>query len=91
MSVVDKQRVTVVATFKAVGYTFSPPAGTTPGTTFCATESDAMHGVLMSRADALQGCAEGPPEEAELQRIVEAIEAYERRRWPDGKEPGGKG
>lgn len=58
---------------------------------FCTTESDAMRGVLMSRADALQGCVEGSPEEAELKRIVDAIEAYETRHWPEGKEPGSKG
>jgi hypothetical protein len=31
------------------------------------------------------------PEEAELEGIVNAIQAYEAKRWPDGKEPGGKG
>jgi hypothetical protein len=52
---------------------------------------DAMHGVLVQRADALEGCPEGPDEEAELKVIVDAIEAYEVVRWPLGKDPGGKG
>ena len=54
-------------------------------------EADAMHGMLVQRADALQGCTEGSDEEAEFKRVVDAIEAYEARRRPAGKEPGGKG
>jgi len=54
-------------------------------------EADAMHGVLVQRADVLEGCTEGSDEEAEFKRVVDAIEAYEARRWPAGKEPGGKG
>jgi hypothetical protein len=50
-----------------------------------------MHGILMRRADALAGCTEGSPEEAELASIVDAIKKYEAKPWPDGKEPGGKG
>jgi hypothetical protein len=50
-----------------------------------------MHCVLMSRADALQDCVEGSPKEAEFKPIVDAIEAYETKRRPEGKEPGGKG
>ena len=50
-----------------------------------------MHGFLMHRADALHGCRGGSPEEAELKAVVDAIEVYEATRWPEGKEPGGKG
>ena len=53
--------------------------------------ADAMHAALMKRADDLMGCLEGSPEEAELASIVDAIEAYEVKRWPLGKVPGGKG
>ncbi len=53
--------------------------------------TDRMHALLMERADALMGCVEGSPEEAELAMLTDVIEAYERQRWPDGHIPGGKG
>ncbi len=54
-------------------------------------EADAMHAALVERADALVGCTEGSPEEAELERLTDVIEAYEVKRWPNGKAAGGKG
>jgi hypothetical protein len=53
--------------------------------------TDRMHGLLMDRADALMGCTENSPEEAELAALTDVIEAYERQRWPMGRIPGGKG
>jgi hypothetical protein len=50
-----------------------------------------MHTLLMARADAIEGCTDGSPEEAELKAIANALVAYEAKRCPDGKEDGGKG
>jgi hypothetical protein len=56
-----------------------------------ATVADAMYALLVRRADELVGCTENSPEETELAAIVDAIEAYEDKRWPLGKMAGGKG
>jgi hypothetical protein len=54
-------------------------------------EADAMHVLLVLRADELEGCAENSEEARELATIAETLGAYECKRWPDGKVPGGKG
>jgi hypothetical protein len=54
-------------------------------------EADAMHALLVSRSDELEGCTDGSPEEAEYIKLVEAIEVYESKRWPAGKIPGTRG
>jgi hypothetical protein len=87
-----------VRKLEALGYSYegggwvpaSPSVAVGPRSHMIA-ESDAMHGVLVQRADALEGCTEGSEEEVELKAIVDAIEAYEALRWPEGKEQGGKG
>ena len=97
MSMIDRQRIAAVATLEALGYLFSvaegwtPPAAPMPAGLLSTAEADAMHTVLMARADALDGCTEGSSEQTERMRIVDVIEAYEAKRWPNGKETGGKG
>ena len=99
MSNIDKQRVAAVQKLEALGYSYqggewvpasAPPAAAGPRSQMT-VEADAMHGVLVRRVDALEGCSEGSKEEAELKTMVDAIEAYEAIRWPLGKELGGKG
>ena len=96
MSTIDKQRVAAVAALEALGYTFtlsegwSPPAIVTTNAS-AIFEADAMHSLLILRADKLAGCADTSEEAAELEMITDAAEAYEAKRWPDGKVDGGKG
>jgi hypothetical protein len=94
---VDRQRIAAVRVLEALGYTYrggqwlASAGAATPLPLF---EADAMHGALMRRADVLAGCVEGSDEEAELEAILDVIEAYEAKRWPLGKDPnvvGGKG
>jgi hypothetical protein len=40
-------------------------------------ESDAMHALLIKRADELMACTEESPEEAELITLADVIDAYE--------------
>ena len=43
-------------------------------------EADAMHALLIKRADELVGCTEGSLEEAELSALADVIDAYEAKR-----------
>jgi hypothetical protein len=93
---IDRKRIAAVRILEAMGYNFRngewlPVSAATPSSVPMTFEADAMHGALMRRADALIGCAEGLDDEAELNAILGLIEAYEVKRWPLGKEPGGKG
>jgi hypothetical protein len=49
-----------------------------------------MHTLLVSRAGKLECYGEGSSDEVEYKMIKETIAAYEVKRWPDGKVPGGK-
>ena len=93
MSNIDRQRIAAVKHMEALGYAFSEGDWRAPGPTAPALldEADAMHALLVLRADNLGGCTEGSGEEAELKMISETVNAYEAKRWPDGKVPGGKG
>jgi hypothetical protein len=90
---VDKQRIAAVRTLGLLGYTFIGDEWKAPDGAVgsLVPEADAMHGCLVRRAHALVGCTENSPEEQELEAIVDAIEAYEAKSWPEGKIPGGKG
>jgi hypothetical protein len=90
MSNLDKQRIAAVRTLEAMGYVFHEHDWTGPAipATF---EADAMHALLVLRADAIEGCTGNAEEAREFAMIAEALDAYESKRWPDGKALGGKG
>jgi hypothetical protein len=93
MSSIDRQRITAVQVLTGLGYEFMAdkwiaPAGAAPSLLL---EADSLLALLIARADALAGCTENSPEEKELESIINAIEAYQVKRWPEGKIPGGKG
>jgi hypothetical protein len=50
-----------------------------------------MHVALVLRADALASSLHASAEGTELKSIAAVLEAYEAKRWPEGKEPGGRG
>jgi hypothetical protein len=65
--------------------------GASSAKTFPWDVADKMAAYLIERADALAAHADNPRAEAELERVVALIEAYEAKRWPSGKVAGGKG
>src|SRR5262249_1400507 len=99
---IDSQRIAAVAALEALGFKYTsyrgwlPPIHRARGAIrrirpdFTA-EADAMHALLVLRADALMGAPEASDGATELQHITDAVEAYEIKRWPGGKVPGGKG
>jgi hypothetical protein len=93
MSTIDKQRIAAVRKLEQLGYTFAGDDWMHPASAAAPTPAitDALHALLMQRADALEDCPKGSAEEGELDAITDAIEAYEAVRWPTGKIAGGKG
>jgi hypothetical protein len=91
VSSIDRQRVAAVKAMENLGYTFDGLAWNGPTGVNLDHEADAMHALLILRADRLEGCTEGSAEETELKLIAERVEAYEAKRSPNGSVPGGKG
>jgi hypothetical protein len=53
-------------------------------------EADAMHALLVLRADKLEEGIKGDDDEAELKMLGEVVGDYEAKRWPDGVVPRAK-
>jgi len=56
-----------------------------PGEPFPWDEADRMFTLLVRRAAELAHCRMGSPQEEEFDRLASAIEAYEEKRWPQGR------
>ena len=93
MSTIDKQRIAAVKKLEQLGYTFAADDWMHPSNDAAPAPAitDALHALLIKRADDLERCTEGSDEERELAAITNAIEAYEAIRWPHDKISGGKG
>ena len=91
MSHIDRQRISAVKKLEELGLAWHEGAWQPVAHDNLVAEADAMHAQLVERADELVGCLEGSPEEAELAEIANVREAYEAKRSPLGKIPGGKG
>jgi hypothetical protein len=83
MSTIDKQRIAAVQTLERFGFTFNgidwvTSTSSLTHTSSLTTEADAMHALLMLRADKLEGCCEGSVEATELETITDTIEALRR-------------
>ena len=88
MSEIDKQRVRGVEVLREMGCTWGDgrwlPPVSAQNLPAIVPAADAMHHVLVERADRLVGCVENSDDEEELVRVGEVIEAYEAQRWPQG-------
>ena len=90
MSSVDKQRIAAVEILKQLGYSFScatgwtRPQGDDKSCDSLVVEADALHALLVLRADRL--IHDAPSDPAELGIITDAISAYEAIRWARRKE-----
>jgi hypothetical protein len=79
---IDRQRVAAVRLLEALGYAWRGGEWQSPK--FSWAEPDGMHAgaALVRRFDALAGCLDSPEqEEAELQAITVALEAYEAKHY----------
>jgi hypothetical protein len=79
MSLIDRQRVEAVRLLQAQGYTFEGGSWKPPvGGTQAAPEGDAIHAMMVRRAEAIAG---RPDHAVELESLTIAINAYESIRW----------
>src|SRR5258706_12186902 len=87
MGEIDRKRIAAVRVLEALGYAYRAGEWRIPVALPLSDEADAMYAVLVGLADDLMGCVEGSGDDDKLNGIVTVLQAYEAKRWPDGKEP----
>ncbi len=86
MGEVDRQRIAAAKTLEALGYVYLDGEGwKLPRGSAQWLEADALHALLTKRADRLSDSIRGSREAAEFRTIVDALQAYEGKRWPNAK------
>jgi len=85
MGEIDRQGISAVKKLHELGLAWHGGTWRTVGGGDLIAEADAMHAMLVRRADDLEGCSNGSPEQAVLASIVYAIEAYEEKTLADGE------
>jgi hypothetical protein len=70
MSEVDRQRIAAVRALEALGHCFRDGRWQPPIQPQCCPEADALHSLLVSRADTLIGCTAGSTDQDELEALV---------------------
>jgi hypothetical protein len=76
-----------------MGYQFRNGAWIAPSEPLAdlSREADRLHALLVERAGEIGGCPDESLEDTEFKAIANALEAYEAKRWPEGRERRGKG
>jgi hypothetical protein len=66
MGEIDRQRISAVNNLHELGLGWRGGTWRKAGSPDLTAEADAMHALLVQRADALEGCGEGSPEETSV-------------------------
>lgn len=84
MSDIDRQRISGGEGSGIPWYVFRNGQWQAPvcsDTADLTADADAMHALLVTRADALAGCGDGTAEEREYHAVADVLRGYEAKRW----------
>jgi hypothetical protein len=89
MSNIDRQRIDAVRIVERLGYglEWMPPTGTPAAASPAFAEADAMHALLVLRADKLGGCTEGSARSIASRQARSAARSSSRALWTSFRQP----